>query len=744
MTAPLAAALALLAAAPAAPATPAATAAPVAPVARDGDGFPDLYAETRGFRAGRPASPRLVPGGAEVLFLRSGPRSGVQSLLAMRLPGGEVRELVGPAALAGAEPGVAERARLERQRITARGVTGFQLSEAGDAVLVSAGGRHLLVARARGEVRELPLPAGALDPRLSPDGRRVAFVAGRELHVLDVASGRSVRLTEGAPDGVTRGLAEFVAQEEMDRHEGTWWSPDSRTLLFQETDEREVELLSIPDPARPEREAPRFAYPRAGRANARVRLGAVAAEGGEVRWLEWDRERWPYLARVVWEKGGPPLVLVQDRPQREEVLFALDPARGTWTRLLAETDPAWLNLHPDLPRWLPDGTGLLWFTERNGAAELELRRPDGALAASLVPPGGFLRLAGVDPAGGGIYFTAPAGDPTRDRLRRVRPGAAPEDVPVEGLGAAALSVELARDGSALLVTASGDDGVRRSVHRPDGAAVAVLPSAAAEPPLRPAVELRRVGERGLWASVVRPGAFRPGARYPVIVEVYGGPLHLGPVLREDKVRAQWMADQGFVVVSILNRGATMRLGRAFERAVQGDFAGPTLDDQVEGLRALAAGIPEMDLGRVGITGWSFGGYMAALAVLRRPDVFHAAVAGAPVADWRDYDTHYTERYLGLPAADPGAYERSSLLAWVRAPSRPLLLLHGTADDNVYLLHSLRLADALFRAGAPATFVPLAATTHLPADPPTRAALLRAEMAFLRRALSAPAGEGGRP
>jgi dipeptidyl-peptidase-4 len=161
---------------------------------------------------------------------------------------------------------------------------------------------------------------------------------------------------------------------------------------------------------------------------------------------------------------------------------------------------------------------------------------------------------------------------------------------------------------------------------------------------------------------------------------------------------------------------------------------------VDGLRALAAELPEMDLGRVGVSGWSFGGYMAALAVLRRPDVFHAAVAGAPVTDWRDYDTHYAERYLGLPGEDPEAYERSSLLSWVKEPSRPILLLHGTADDNVLLLHSLRLAEALFRAGAPAAFVPLAATTHLPADPPTRESLLRAEMAFLRRELARPAGE----
>jgi dipeptidyl-peptidase-4 len=727
----------------AAPVGASATSSKPAPGGAD-DGFLRLYAETRGFRAGRPTSVKVVPGASVVLFLRSGPRSRVQALHAMRLPSGETWEIVsedGLSAGGAAEPGGAERARLERQRITARGVTAFQLSTDGETILASAGGRHLLVDRPGGRLRELALPVGALDPRLSPDARRVAYVADRELHVLDLASGEARQLTRGAGESVTRGLAEFVAQEEMGRQEGYWWSPDSRLLLFQETDEEPVEKLAIPDPAHPELAAPRFAYPRAGRENARVRLGVVSASGGEVRWLEWDRERYPYLARVRWEEGGPPLVLVQNRAQTEEALFALDPGAGAWTRLLVEDDPSWLNLHPDLPRWLPDGSGFLWFTERNGAAELELRRPSGSLAESLVAPGGFVGLAGIDPSSGWIYYTSTRLDPTQDRVYRVRPGSRPEEVPIQVERPTSISAELARDGSALVVSATGPDGVRRSVHRPDGTAIAAVPSVAADPPLRPGVEVRRVGPRGLWASVVKPRDFRPGRRYPVLVEVYGGPVHLEPVLRQDKVLSQWKADQGFIVVSVLNRGATMRLGRSFERAVKGDFAGPTLDDQVDGLRALAAEIPEMDLSRVGITGWSFGGYMAALAVLRRPDVFHAAVAGAPVADWRDYDTHYTERYLGLPSEAPGAYERSSLLGWVKEPSRPLLLVHGTADDNVHFLHSIRLADALFRAGRPATFVPLAGTTHLPADPPAREMLLRSEVDFLKRALARPSGDG---
>ena len=266
------------------------------------------------------------------------------------------------------------------------------------------------------------------------------------------------------------------------------------------------------------------------------------------------------------------------------------------------------------------------------------------------------------------------------------------------------------------------EGSRLALVGPDGKERIQLPSVALEPPFRARPEVRQVGKRGLWTSLVRPRDFEPGVKYPVIVQVYGGPTRFSPLgLRTGSPRTQWMADQGFLVVKVVNRGETARLGREFERAVKGDLAGPALEDQVEALAALAEVVPEIDLSRVGITGWSFGGYMAALAALRRPDVYRAAVAGAPVVDWRDYDTYYTERYLGHPATAPEAYERSSLTRLAGKGHAPLLLVHGTADDNVYLLHSIKLADALFRAGAPAAFVPLANVTHLAADPDTRGA-----------------------
>jgi dipeptidyl-peptidase-4 len=203
--------------------------------------------------------------------------------------------------------------------------------------------------------------------------------------------------------------------------------------------------------------------------------------------------------------------------------------------------------------------------------------------------------------------------------------------------------------------------------------------------------------------------------------------------RNRYVLAQWFADRGFVVVSVDGRGTPDR-GRAWERALSRQVGPVPLEDQVEGLRALGAQFPELDLSRVGIFGWSYGGYVAAYAVMRRPDVFHAAVAGAPVVDWRDYDTHYTERYLGLPDRDRAAYDRNSLLTYAASLGRPLLLIHGTADDNVYFTHAARLSDALFRAGRPFEFLPLVGLTHMVPDPALVSRLNERMAAHFERAL----------
>lgn len=714
----------------------AAAAQPPAPAAQDP--FLRQLAETRGFRAGRPTLVKLDPDGRSALFLRSAPRAGVQSLFETDLRSGATREVVSPAALVGAalEPTAAEAARLERQRVLARGVTDYAPSPDGRRIAFAIGGRLWLHDRATGASAPVPGAGGVIDPRFSPDGRALAYVADRDLHVRELATGRTRRLTRARTASISNGLAEFVAQEEMDRHEGYWWSPDGRHLAYAEVDESPVERWALCDPARPERACAQVAYPRAGTANAAVRLAVVPAAGGRPVWIRWDRNAFPYLATVRWEKGGPLALVVQNRTQTEVRLLAAEPSSGATRVLLSERDDAWVELFQDFPRFRADGS-FYWATERNGAPEVELRGAGGALLRSVVPAeAGFVALAGYDVEADELVFTA-APEPTRTVVQRVRRGGPPETIALGEDRPSLAKAVAARKGGAVAVTwTTLTCAARTVVLGRDGARLAELPSVAEEPPFAPTTELRRVGEgEGLWAAVLRPRAAAPGARFPVVVDVYGGPS--GPrAVHAPMIAEQWLADQGFVVVRIDGRGTTRR-GRAFSRAVRGDFSEIVLEDQIAGLRALAAQLPVVDLGRVGITGWSFGGYAAALAVLRRPDVFHAAVAGAPVAEWRDYDTHYTERYLGLPEQNRAGYDRSSLLGWAPGLARPLLVVHGTADDNVFFSHALKLGDALFRAGRRYELLPVAGATHMIPEPTAVVRRWEATAAFLAEHLARP-------
>ena len=685
------------------------------------DSFLTQLAATSRFRLGRPTSIALTPDGRSVLFLRSGPRSFVQDLYEYDVEAGRERVLLtADGVLRGAEERLStdELARRERQRQTARGIASYQLSRDGRLILVSFSGRLFVVERAGGAVRELEgAPGYPIDARLSPDGMRLACVRNQDLYVTDIATGVERRLTEGGGGAIKHGEAEFVAQEEMDRYEGYWWSPDGGTIAYQRTDVTGVEVLSISDPAHPERPPQTWPYPRPGRKNAEVTLGLVPATGGTTTWVLWDRDRYPYLAAVVWEENAPLTILVQNRAQTEEVLMAVDAASGTTTPLLTEKDDAWLNLVVGMPKWLGNGRSFLWMTERGGAPQLELRARDGRLLRALTPPEPGLR-GGVDlDETRGVVWVRGGDDPTQVQLFKVpldprrgrRVQVTNEPGQHEGI--------VSEDGSTWVHSLSPLAGRPRwMVRSHDSRTLGELASVAETPLITPRPEFTTVGDSlRFHAMLIRPRDFQPEKRYPVIVSVYGGPRsQTVNASGENYLVQQWLADHGFVVVSIDGRGTPAR-GRAWERAVKGDLIDLPLRDQAAALRALGRRYAELDLTRVGITGGSFGAYFAALALERMPDVFHAGVALAPVADWLDYDTHYTERYMGLPEENPSGYRASSALTWAKDLKRPLLILHGTADDNVYFLHSLKLCDALFQSGRSFEFVPLRGYTHMVAD-----------------------------
>lgn len=703
----------------------------------------DQYAATDRFRSGQPRATAITPDGREVLFLRSGPRHRVNDLWVLDVRSGRERVvLTADGLLRGGQDqlSVEEIARRERMRLSARGIAAFELSRDGKRVLVPLAGRLFVLERESGTLRELsPGATGALEPRFSPDGRSVSCVRDGGLCVIDLDSGVERRLTERDGAGVHWGTAEFVAQEEMKRFEGHWWSPDSKHLLVQRTDESGVERMRIADPYRPETPPVEFAYPRPGRANAEVTLAVVPARGGAPVWIEWDRARYPYVCTVRWPAHGPLTLVVMNREQTEEAVLACEAATGATWPLLVERDAAWLNLDQSVPRWIDEGRSFLWIAERDDSGPwLERRGADGADLGRLTPAGlRVAKLLGVDESRGVAWIEATE-DAAETHLWRVwlRAKRPPERVTREpGLHAA----EFSRDGRLRVHTAKPARGPARwTVEDGEGRALATLRSVAEEPAAEPRVEIVTLGPDSLRAFVIRPRDFDPARRYPVVDWAYAGP-HSVRVQRRAAgyVLEQWLADQGFIVVSVDGRGTPHR-GRSWERAIRGDLAGPAVADHARGLRALGERFPEMDLGRVGVTGWSFGGYYALLALQRAPELYRAGVAGAPVVDWRDYDTFYTERYLGLPGPDSLAYARSSALTDAAKLSRPLLVVHGTADDNVYFFNTLKLADALNRAGRSWSLLPLPGQTHGVIAPEQVRQVYTRMAAFLARELAPPA------
>ena len=698
--------------------------------------FPRRQALTRRFTLGEPRDIRVSDGGARVAFLRSsGPVDPVNSLWVLDVASGVERLVADPRLLGAGRDAEdlpeAERARRERVRETGSGIVSYDADGALTAATFALGGRLWLVDLV-GAAAPQPLPAqpGPFDPRLSPDGARVAYAAGSGLRVTGDAGGDRA-VVEEPGETVSWGSAEFVAAEEMGRTRGHWWSPDGRRLLAARVDTAPVPRWWIADPASPDAEPAEIRYPVAGAANAAVGLAVLDVDGGGEGRVDvaFHGGGWEYLAGVRWSADGL-LLTVQTRDQRTLGVLEADPDTGSCRLLRRVGDEAWVELVPGAPRLV--GGRLVTVEDRGAARRLcvdgEALTPDDVQVRAVhhADGVGVVVSASVDPAD--IHVARVGWDGAVERLTA---GPGVSGVAVGGGTTVISSRTLAHTGRRCRV-----DSLLRPGRAYD------IASLAADPGLELNVEIVELGPRKLVSALVMPSASGAGGDgpLPVLLDPYGGP-HAQRVQRAEALfhTSQWFADQGFAVLVVDGRGTPGR-GPAFERAVRGDLAGPVLEDQIDALHAAARLNPRLDLSRVAIRGWSFGGYLAALAVLRRPDVFSAAIAGAPVTDWRLYDTHYTERYLGHPATEPANYERTDLAPLAPGLERPLMLIHGLADDNVVAAHTLRLSRALTEAGRPHTVLPLCGVTHMTPQEEVAENLLLIQLRFLQDALGMPAGE----
>lgn len=704
--------------------------------------FPRRQALTRRFTLGVPRSFTVAPDGSRVVFLRA--RAGddlANALWVYDVASGGEREVANAKAVLGSDdedvPAL-ERARRERSRELAGGIVGYGCDQAVEHAAFALGGQLWWVdlgvngtsPEPAWAPKRLPCPAGVGEPRPDPTGKLVAFCVGGSLCAVAASGdeGHFVVAEEPSETGdheVSWGSAEFIAAEEMGRSRGYWWAPDGGSLLAARVDTSPVGSWWTADPASPAKEPERHRYPAAGTADAVVSLWHLQAVpgGGPRRQVSWDAERYPYLVAVHWSSHGPPLVLVEQRDHKACAVLAADPVSGTTQELAHMTDPAWVSWPAGLPAWL-EGGQLVWARADSGTWRIEV---GGKL---VTPPG--LQVAEVASAGRSLVFTAS----TEAEVTEAWSWS-----PGEGLR------QLTRQGGVSWAVGDGPvkvvvsrtmrwHGAKVEVHV-EGSGPRALANMAETPDLEPSVTFLRVGERGLSVGVCLPRG-HGGGKLPVIMAPYGGPGHRRVMAsRAAWLEAQWTADQGFAVVVADGRGTPGR-GPAWEREVYLDLAGPVLEDQVAALQGAAEQMSELDLARVGVQGWSFGGYLAALAVLARPDVFHAAIAGAPVTDWRLYDTYYTERFLGHPERYPEAYERSSLLRLAPGLCRPLMIVHGLSDDNVYVAHSLELSGALLAAKRPHSLLPLPGVTHMASQETVAEGLLALGVEFFRQALASPA------
>ena len=691
------------------------------------DSFPRQQARTRRFTLGAPRSFSVSPDDARVAFLRS--RAGddpANCLWVIDVATGTERLVADPMAL-GADDGALpaeERARRERLRESGGGITGYATDrELRSATFALAGRVYVVDLVGDATPAVVPGSDGAFDPRFDPYGHRIAFARDDALWVAE-PDGSDPRLLcgESDEDSVSWGTAEFVAAEEMGRLRGFWWAPTGDRLLVTRTDTGPVDRWHIAAPVAPERAPTTVRYPAAGTANADVSLWLVDLDGERVE-VSWDRQGYEYLARVVWADDHDPVIAVQSRDQRTVLIMDVDPVTGATTPRLRQERDDWVELVPGAPAWA--GRRLVTVADRGVARRLCLDgqavTPDHLQVQSVVSADDDVVrfLAAVDPTELHVFELAVANGTVRPLTRT--PG---------------VHRAVAGSGAVVVVSATlGRSGATVELRPGEGAEPLPVASHAETPVISPRPQLQVLGRRDLRVAVLHPEP-EPDGPLPVLLDPYGGPHALRVQSARDAYGpSQWFADQGFVVVVADGRGTPMR-GPSWEREVLGDLAGPPLEDQVDALHAVAERDDRLDLRRVAIRGWSFGGYLAALAVLRRPDVFHAAIAGAPVTDWRLYDTHYTERYLGHPARAPEHYDTTSLLPLAPDLTRPLMLIHGLADDNVVAAHTLKLSQALLEAGRPHEVLPLSGVTHMTPQESVAENLLLLQVEFLKRALGA--------
>ena len=666
--------------------------------------------------------PKVAPDGSRVTFLRGKDSDRNQlDLWEYDIASGQTRLLVeSKLVLPGAETlSDEEKARRERQRIAAlSGIVDYQWSPDARTLLFPLGGELYLYdlgKQGSAAVRKLTNGEGfSTDAKLSPKGGFVSFVRERNLWVIDLASGKQLQLTRDGSATIGNGVAEFVADEEMDRHTGYWWAPDDSAIAFARIDESPVPVQKRYEMYADRVEMIEQRYPAAGDRNVLVTLGVVAPRAAAaVNWVDLGKEQDIYLARVNWRDPQHLSFQRQSRDQKTLELIEANLADGKQRTLATESGKTWVPLHNSL-RFLKDGR-FVWSSERSGFQHLYVANADGSNLTALTSGNWPVdELLAVDEAAGTVYFRAGVESPLRSEIYAVAlAGGAPKKL---SQAAGMHSAAFANNASVYVDTWSNSTTPPQiELFRANGEKIATLLDNNLADPKHPFAKYRDAqrpveygtltaadGKTPLHYSLIKPEGFDPAKKYPVAVYVYGGPASQTVTDswpgRGDHLFNQYLAQHGYVVFSLDNRG-TPRRGRDFGGALYGVQGTVEVADQLKGVEWLKTQ-PWVDGSRIGVQGWSNGGYMTLMLLAKASNQYACGVAGAPVTDWGLYDTHYTERYMNLPAANPAGYAEGRVLTHIDGLTSPLLLIHGMADDNVLFSNSTSLMSALQKRSQP--------------------------------------------
>jgi dipeptidyl-peptidase 4 len=590
-------------------------------------------------------------------------------------------------------------------------------SPKGDSLLF-AGSSSLVLLDLKTMVPKTLVSGGAEvdDPKFSPDGEWVSFVRDSNLWVVNVVNGNQRALTTGGSEQILKGKLDWVYPEELDLTTAYWWSPDSSKIAYYEMDERPVTRYPLVDMSSPAGAIEYTRYPQAGEANPIVRVGVVPVTGGDTTWMDTGADTNVYLARVNWLRDSRRVAIQRlNRAQNRLDLLFCDASTGEDKTILTERDKYWVNISDDL-YFFSDGRRFLWSSERTGFRHYYIYDLSGKQLEQVTSgnwsitgtsgfgPGAAAHPA-VDEAHGYIYFLSNKDNACDTEFYRV--SIADKAITRITRLPGTHDVIVAPDASAFVDTFStAMTPPRQDLFRSDGSRVTVIDADSvpelAQYDLSHVEFLNVSADDGtkLDASIIKPPHFDPSRKYPVLVNVYGGP-------QVQIVRDQWggsdflwlemMAEKGYIVFTLDNRGSFNR-GHAFETAIYHQFGKVELEDQLSGVKYLKS-LPYVDPARIGIWGWSYGAYMTLEAMMRAPDVFKAGVSVAPVSDWRLYDTIYTERYMGRPQDDPVGYRDSSPVNQVSQLKGKLLLAHGTGDDNVHFANTSEVINELISNGS---------------------------------------------